>query len=1174
MPGAGSLPFGGGPAGGVGPSGVFDVFDVLGATTSTLLAEAYTTVTGGVSHVFPDGSGAITLAGDADPFAQVFVDKPVSAQWTLEWRLHAVSLPHDFTRPDEDFLLVAGVDRTGLAAGFSFSRAGIAYTAGRGCALEPIPGSPDFVGEGVEWVYRVAVDHRSDNVYFFATLAEDVDRIGHQLRAILPGLDAARVPVTLVEGVELSTRGATSATLALVTGLRLASYFLIPNLPPVAHAGADQAVRTCTVVELDGSQSFDPEGAPLHYGWRVIDVPSGSAHLTVEALTGTTPAGASPPLAVFTDRFYSTDLVAVTPAVGAVLLVRGLAYSIIGYGSDAFGSYVRSATSDIPVGLSGEPFKLIAQTGLTDSLTSRARYYPDLPGVYRFDLVVFDGELVSAPAACVVNVLESFVPRGIIPDVGFVWNTISNVWSLVEGREAIASIWTGVALIAAGELLHTWQIDYSKSLRDIQPRLQRRWLHHSLALVEPAPEATSLRPVFRPIDSTEIPSGGATASGLKVSISFPTGTREVVFTGADPISSADLALQLRTAVAGTGITVTRIVSRVTGGAVLRLSAAFRLDLTEATTFPAFDPALYASTDSALFTGADAFPSRANSFVLSRSLLGLDVAEDDALVVAGVGYRVRRVVDDPLDEYPFSRVVVREEVAITATGAWSLPSLARSTTTDFWAGLVSAGDIARVEITPATGPTVDVDVPVVAAIEGLPTRVAVDLSAIAAPLGQGAEVLLERVLRLHYLPLAAEVVDLPRLQEKIAAPAEYEILRRNVDFRLVDFRGSNAVAFSAGVWVHDDGTGAYVADTTYPARLWAEVTYLDNGEAIEGNFGIPAGLTRADAAVIAPDLNYLAAVRGLWLAYLNGPRVFNLRVGAQILLGLPFAEVAGRVEEVQGDFSPTQGRLLLRDLASPEVVRSYHYPRGLSVETNPATGREYTVGDEVAAFAPLATGVEVFDYVDNPRWFADFLGQGVFLEVAKFFRFLVRIEASAFDLTSFGFVRDFLQRIRPTYVEPLFVVRHTAGPEEINTTASTAYAAQLAIADSVCAERRGSTFAYDDTRSGGKAFPGSPDGGTRWRNAYDSNDDPDDAAPVAPTPDTPIVWGYDKRYLCPGDVITGVVTAVWPGGIPTFDSIFVYDAPIYDAADTGFTTPIAWAFDTSLPAGTYSVPRTM
>lgn len=1174
MPGAGSLPFGGGPAGGVGPSGVFDVFDLLGAATSTLLAEPYTTVTGDALHVYPDGSGAIAIGGDSAPTSVVFVDKPVSGQWTLEWRLHAVALPHDFTRPEEDFLLIAGVDRTGLAAGFLISRAGIAYTAGRGCALEPIPGSPDFVGEGVEWVYRVAVDHRSDNVYFFATLAEDVDRIGHQLRAILPGLDATRVPVTLVEGVEISARGVATSNLSLVTGLRLASYFLIPNLPPVAHAGADQAVRTCTVVELDGGQSFDPEGAPLRYGWRVIDVPSGSVHLLVEAITGATPTGASPPFAVFTDRFYSTDFALLTPAVGTVLLVRGLAYSIVGYGTDAFGSYVRSVTSDIPVGLVDEPFKLIEQNGLTDALTSRARYYPDLPGLYRFDLVVFDGELVSAPAACIVNVLESFVPRGILPDVGFVWNTLSNVWSLVEGREAITSIWMGVALIAAGELLHTWQIDYSKSLRDIQPRVQRRWLHHSLALVEPAPEATSLRPRFRPIDSTEIASGGTTAVGRVVEVVFPTGSRSVVFTGVDPLSPADIALQLRTALAGTSVTVTRIVSRVTGGSVIRLSAAFRLDLAETTTLAELDPVLYAAADSALFTGVDAFPSRANSFVLPRSLLGLEIAEDDVLVVAGIAYRVRRVVDDPTDEYPSSRVVVRENVGVTATGAWSLPSTARSVTTDFWAGLVEAGDLARLEVTPATGSAADVDVPVVAAVEGLPTTVAVDLSGVAAALGRGEEVLLDRVIRLHYLELADEVVDLPRLQAKIAAPAEYEILRRNVDFRLVDFRGRNAVAFTAGVWVHDDGTGVYVADTTYPERLWAEVTYLDNGEAIEGNFGIPAGLTRADAAVVAPDLNYLAAVRGLWLAYLNGPRVFNLRVGAQILLGLPFAEVAGRVEEIRGDFSPTQGRLLLRDLASPEIVRSYYYPRGLAVETNPATGAEYTIGDEVAAFAPLATGVEVVDYVDQPTWFADFLGQGVFLEVEKFFRFLVRVEASAFDLESFSFVRTFLQRIRPTYVEPLFVVRHTAGPEEINTTASTAYAARLAIADSVCAERRGSTFAYDDTRSGGKAFPASPDGGTRWRNAYDSNDDPEDAVPTPPTPDTPIVWGYDKQYLCPEDVITGVVTAVWAGGIPVYDSIFLYDAPIYDALDTGFTTPIDWAFDTSLPAGTYSVPREM
>src|SRR5208282_3298686 len=102
-----------------------------------------------------------------------------------------------------------------------------------------------------------------------------------------------------------------------------------------------------------------------------------------------------------------------------------------------------------------------------------------------------------------------------------------------------------------------------------------------------------------------------------------------------------------------------------------------------------------------------------------------------------------------------------------------------------------------------------------------------------------------------------------------------------------------------------------------------------------NFGIPAGFTLDDLAQLPSNIDYLSTVSGLWYAYWNGPTMFNLRAGVQILIGLPFADETGIIVEIRNDFSVSTGLILVQDVANSAVVRSYSYPVSITLETNPA-----------------------------------------------------------------------------------------------------------------------------------------------------------------------------------------------------------------------------------------------
>jgi len=1195
----GGVPWGGTGIGVLPPtehiptSDIWTRFDLTGVRQANDMdrVQAFIEVsTYGVSTQFFINSFNIYAGGGTYPATPAAMDMDVTvlSNFTVEWRVALNQLPNGFSDLLNAGILLGANNAAGTCAAIMLSEAGIGYTGSfrfdgsgvleLGHVLDPagatladrslyiIPGSEDWFSEGDEVYVRIIADPQTEIVYLYITPAEDItpgvvgvsDSTGHVLRALLPRLVSDDSTFAVIDRVANYVNG----TAGEMVGIELFHYnfsdkLLIPNLPPRAVTGGDQATRLCSIVQLDGSGSFDPEGESLTYDWRLIDAPDNSLFALPGADGSTAPQ--APPTG-FTRYLYSEELAlehAISPILpGDVLVVGGVGYTILSAAPEGvLPFFVATEYSQLSDSLSGVSFKLIRQAAVSGAQTATPTFYPDKPGFYLFDLRVFDGTLWSTPsglnrATTLVNVLESPLPRGCTPDLGFIYDYLSDFWQLIEDPGIFSTLWSGLAQVAATELFTLWQHEYSKSIRDIQRTFTRRWLHYDLLLGEPLPALTRIKSFFGGVYSTAFTPLRVYGTQLVISSPVLVEPVAVAFTTQGIIDPEVFAEGLGRHLRGNLHSSFSVQLVQYGGTYkLRIDAPFQFAIAEGTT-----TSLFTVGDTNSVASGTGHRVLERTFRVDRSLQGLAVV-DCFLVVGEDSYVIERVIDNAADPYPYQRVVLREQLdgAITEDtslegSSWVICGWVSSELLDFYNGLAVWGDHAFLEVTEIDPElssleayTGNFSVRVFGASPTFPGRLPLDLTAIGHLEAHPAlSVRLASVLRRGRIPVDDSILDVPVLQEGVVVVDDTQSLRRNLDFFLESYRGKNSIRFVSG-----QGGGPDVFEGELPPeRLWAEYTYVDNSKIIEAHFGSAVGFTLDQAALLPDSVDYLSGVSGLLYAYSHGPAIRNIRIGTQILLGLPFAEEEGVIKEIRSDLPSQSGRFLIQDVDNPEVVRSYSYPKILDIEVNPSTGLPYAEGDQVTRFAPLVEGVEIVDYVKEPRWFQGLVSQGVFEEPQKYHTFAVRVDVRAFSLNSLITAKNFVVGIKPSYTRPRVIVQLKVSGEdgdEISIGDDIVSTGALALDDGIAPAHLGGSLVFDQAwPGGGQPWAGDTSLGTgTYRNRFDNGEDPDSPA-VYPTPQ-PVLWGFDKEYDYPSDLVAAHEVEVFATSFtPTAASVFGAD----------------------------------
>jgi len=1077
-----------------------------------------------------DGNNDLVVMSDDGIPTILMITLPITQKFTFEVSFKPSVLPENLDHTDQYNFFIGGFDKQDNGAGLLISRAGLAIVDSIGLSALVIPGSQHIFQEGeTEYTMRVVVDGSTDTMNVYITESSQIPVTGHVLRYTAP---APSTPYGVLDALYFQVLGQSDRFITMkLDAIRCnCTALMIPNQRPIADPGADQAVNIGSAVVHDGQNSYDPEGAPLTYQWALIDTPDGSRYKIYGTSGSTADDGDADGFTTIfdggTDAFSEDEAPLLQP--GDALIVGTEIYRI---STDRWawdtttGRYTRDVgwdddevvveTDTLPDNLSGANWAVMhTATYFTDPLQPFPSAIPDVTGVYVVQLVVNDGELDSLPATALLNVASTTVPLGCIPDVSWIWNHLTDFWRFVTDKKKLETIWSGFAQACAAQLLTAWQIDYNKSLLDIQRVFQRRWLNYDTN-VDDSPEDATIRIIRGSIWGESNLAAGADVDGETLQLVLDNGEIETItFSGANPISAETIAAQINQQMGfDTSPAPLAVVYTVGAAKYLALEYGTLLRVRPggtANTDLGFSTADYTQNDLSGTTGRAVSVDKLTSFVTEDNPWILDFTVEgvqrlDLLVREDLAYRIQKVASDGSTNRALTLLDALPESAVS-NASWLVPSTVRSEDVDYASELVVAGDIARFELKDkTTGEISEVYCEVVGVNQK--TIGFNPLQLLQAYDGQPSnfDTWFLGVKRIHNIPVDDLVLDIPRLQEVIKNPPSW--LSQNIDYYIDDTLGANAIRFKSGTFSLNDPP---------PDTLWAEITYLDNRPDIEANFGRLVNFKVEDLATRSDDLDYLSAVRGLWWAYFGGPSLYKVRVGTQILLGLPFAEEAGSIESIESNFSATEGRIIIRDKVNDSIVRTYFYPKVAGLAVNELTGETIAEGDEVEQFAPLSLGIEVLDWKKDSDWFVKYISMGAMEELHKYFRFLVRGDVDAFSVINIAFAVDFVKKIKPHYTHPLFVLLKNLPPDEVDVLDEVWFKVGLHLWDSTCPDQTGA-YRWDDTDEEGN-----------WTHTYDATALPEK-------------FLYDMQRLCPSELIWAVTAYVHAGGAGWFfDTIWAYD----------------------------------